>query len=170
MCGVGERTELIDEGIVPRRFQQFDVAVLALRRERVGAVRFVADLALRRNHIALQLPDHLIGFKSSRGSRRLGIVDAGLFAVAHCGRFDLLLDIAGRPTPANNVEYIEDIVIRIDAEQNTDDVVRIKTVSRERELGIRGAAKEAAPATAKATAKRSAKAVAKTSAKKGAGK
>jgi large subunit ribosomal protein L29 len=50
------------------------------------------------------------------------------------------------------------------------EIAQIKTVSRERELGIRGAAKEAAPATAKATAKRSAKAVAKTSAKKGAGK
>jgi large subunit ribosomal protein L29 len=42
------------------------------------------------------------------------------------------------------------------------EIAQIKTVVRERELGIRGAAKDATPATAKATTKKSAK--------KGAGK
>jgi len=42
------------------------------------------------------------------------------------------------------------------------EIAQIKTVARERELGIRAAAKDAAPAAAKATAKKSAK--------KGAGK
>ena len=50
------------------------------------------------------------------------------------------------------------------------EIAQIKTVARERELGIRGAAKDATPAAAKVTAKKSAKAVTKTSAKKGAGK
>jgi large subunit ribosomal protein L29 len=50
------------------------------------------------------------------------------------------------------------------------EIAQIKTVAREREMGIRGAAKEAAPAVVKATTKKSAKAASTTSAKKGAGK
>jgi large subunit ribosomal protein L29 len=50
------------------------------------------------------------------------------------------------------------------------EIAQIKTVTRERELGIHLAAKEAAPASVKATTKKSVKASTKTSAKKGAGK
>jgi hypothetical protein len=42
-------------------------------------------------------------------------------ATVRCHRcLTLLLDVAGRPAPADNVEHIENIIIRIDAEQNTD--------------------------------------------------
>jgi large subunit ribosomal protein L29 len=50
------------------------------------------------------------------------------------------------------------------------EIAQIKTVARERELGVRGAVKEAAPASVKAVPKKSAKTATKTSAKKGAGK
>jgi len=50
------------------------------------------------------------------------------------------------------------------------EIAQIKTVARERELSIRGAAKDVARASANAPTKTSAKAATKTSAKKGAGK
>jgi hypothetical protein len=101
VCAIRKCAQFLHEGAVPRFLYDFDVALLALRNERIGAVLLVAFFPFGRNLIALQQASKVTRLELTGAPRVLRNADSARLADGRGG--DLLL------APAELLNFLKEI-------------------------------------------------------------
>ena len=109
-----ESAQLVNKVLIPIALNQLDEAVFALGGEGVGAVFLVALLTLSADGVTTKLTGEIGCLEFAGLSGVLRNPDFRLVAVpARCG-LDLVFDLRGAPTTANDIDDVNEVGPRID--------------------------------------------------------